>query len=203
MVAELEREGRLRDPRLREALLAVPRHEFLPLAVRHLAYEGGAVDVLDGQTMTCPGFVAQMTELLEVGPGARVLDIGTGTGYQAAVLAHMGCEVVGVEVRASMVALARRNLSRFPGVEVFHGDGALGAPAYAPFDAIVLACTPREIPGALIEQLAPGGRLVAPEGDHERIQTLVRLRKTGAGVTREEVRAAWFVPMVTATLEPQ
>ena len=198
MVAELERDGRLHDPALRRAFLRVRRHEFLPRAQRHLAYGVDAVEVLDEQTMTCPGFIAQMTELLEVTPGARVLDVGTGTGYQAAILARMGCSVTGIEVRASMHALALENLARagLGEVDVRLGDGA-------PFDAILLACTPREIPAALLDQLAPGGRLVAPEGDHERIQSLVRLRKTPGGIQREEVRAAWFVPMVTPELVPQ
>jgi protein-L-isoaspartate(D-aspartate) O-methyltransferase len=196
MVWRLVRDRRLTNPEVALALARVPRHLFLPEHLRHEAYHHGAVEVLDGQTMTCPGFVAQMTSLLEVRPGDRVLDVGTGTGYQAAVLAELGCEVTSVEILESMHRLGAANLRRGGyGVDTRLADGALGAPDYAPFDAIIMACATTKVPTTLLEQLKTGGVLVAPEGDPERVQTLVRYRRTTSSYEREAFRAAWFVAM--------
>ncbi len=197
MVARLVQDGRLRDPRLILAFLRVRRHLFVPDSMVDDAYIGDALEIMDGQTITCPGYVAQMTSLLQVKPGARVLDIGTGTGYQAAILAALGCTVVSIEIRQSLYEFGRANLRRagFDDVVVIHGDGALGAADYAPFDAIVLACAPEELPKGLLNQLVVGGRMVGPEGHTDALQTLVRLTKTLSGHESERIRAAWFVPM--------
>ncbi len=202
MVARLVRDGRLRDPRLILAFLRVRRHLFVPESIAHQAYDADALEVMDGQTITCPGYVAQMTALLEVGPGSRVLDIGTGTGYQAAILSALGCKVVSIEIRKSLHEFGRANLRRagFDNVVLIHGDGAFGAPDYGPFDAIVLACAPEELPKGLLDQLVMGGRMVGPEGHTDALQTLVRLTKTQAGHDTERIRGAWFVPMETSSI---
>ncbi len=200
MVARLVRDGRVRDPRLALAFLRVRRHLFVPTSMADQAYDVDALEVMDGQTITCPGYVAQMTSLLEVGPGARVLDIGTGTGYQAAILSALGCKVVSIEIRKTLHEFGRANLQRagFNDVVLIHGDGALGAPEHGPFDAIVLACAPEELPKSLLDQLILGGRMVGPEGRVDALQTLVRLTKTQAGHDSERIRGAWFVPMETS-----
>jgi len=199
MVARLVRDGRLRDPRLILAFLRGRRHLFVPESIANQAYGADALEVMDGQTITCPGYVAQMTSLLDVGPGSRVLDIGTGTGYQAAVLSALGCKVVSIEIRKSLHEFGRANLRRagFHDVVLIHGDGALGAADHGPFDAIVLACAPEELPKSLLDPLVLGGRLVGPEGHTDSLQTLVRLTKTQTGHDTERIRGAWFVPMET------
>lgn len=141
-----------------------------------------------------------MTELLDVAPGSRVLDVGTGTGYQAAVLAQLGCDVTSVEILESMHHFGAQNLRRAGyHVDLRLADGAIGAPDRAPFDAIIAACSPHEYPRTLLEHLRIGGVLVGPEGDPDRIQTLVRYRRTRMGFDRDEIRAAWFVPMTRHT----
>lgn len=197
MVAHLVRDGRVRDPRLALAFLRVRRHLFVPDSIADQAYGVDALEVMDGQTITCPGYVAQMTSLLNVGPGSRVLDIGTGTGYQAAILSALGCKVVSIEIRKSLHEFGRANLRRtgFHDVVLIHGDGALGASDHGPFDAIVLACAPTELPKGLLDQLVLGGRMVGPEGHNDALQTLVRLTKTQTGHDTERIRGAWFVPM--------
>ncbi len=197
MVAELERDGHLDDPRLKRAFLQVRRHEFLPRGARHLAYGVEPIDALEDQTMTCPGFVAQMTSLLEVSPGDRVLDVGTGTGYQAAILAAMGCRVPGVEVRPAPHALATENLARagFPDLEVRLGDGALGLEGAAPFDAILVTAAPARVPPRLLAQLSPEGRLVLPVGDAHHQELLVLERTAWGETRRRSVTEVAFVPL--------
>jgi protein-L-isoaspartate(D-aspartate) O-methyltransferase len=204
LVRWLRSEGRLVDARHAAAFLRVPRHLFVPELEVDRAYEPGVVEIGDEQTMTSADFVAHMTGLLRVRPGSRVLEVGTGTGYQTAILAAMGATVTSIEVRARLHAVACANHARFPvgAVELRLGDGALGAPDRGPFDGIVLGCVPERIPDALIDQLAPGGRLVGPEGPADRVQTLVVLERTPTGLERAEVRGAWFVPMVDGELRP-
>lgn len=210
MVARLLREERVEDLPLLWALLRVPRHRFVPPELEALAYSPDALELSPahgGQTVTCPDFVSMMITAVGVRPGARVLEVGTGTGYQAALLAAMGAQVTSVEVRPEAHALARRFHTRAHGrrpwradrrVELRLADGFAGAPDRAPFDAIIVGCAVEPIPEALLDQLAVGGRLVAPEGDPDRIQTLVRVERTAGGFEKTELRAAWFVPMVRA-----
>ena len=206
LVRWLRREGRLVVARHAAAFLRVPRHLFVPEDQVASAYQAGVLEIGDDQTMTSADYVAHMTGLLRVRPGDRVLEVGTGTGYQAALLAAMGAEVTSIEIRAGLHAIACANHARFPvgSVELRLGDGAAGAPDRGPFDGIVLGCVPEQIPQALTEQLAMGGRLVGPEGPVDRVQTLVVIEKTRRGLERTEVRGAWFVPMVTtdAPLDP-
>ena len=201
LVRRLHRAGRLVSPRHAIAFGRVPRHVFVPPGCEHLAYEPGAFEVHDDQTMTSAEVVALMTGLLGVRPGARVLEVGTGTGYQAAILAAMGARVTSVEVRAPIHEMAVTNCGRLPwiNVDLRLGNGSLGLQATEQFDGTILGCVPETIPQALIDQLAPGGRLVGPEGPVDCVQTLVVLERTPTGIERTEVRTAWFVPMVPAS----
>lgn len=198
MLARLVRGRRVHSLRLAKVMARVPRHHFAPNAPLDEVYGADAVEVLEGQTLTCPEFVAQMTQLLRVRKGDRVLDVGSGTGYQAAILAKLGCQVVSIEVRPALHALARRNLQRagIDSVELRLGDGALGAPERGPFRGIIAACASETLPPALLDQLAVGGRLVCPVGAEDRVQTLVVATRHPHGVDIERVRGAWFVPMV-------
>lgn len=198
MVARLWREGRLAGVRHAWAFATVPRHRFVPAHDVDRAYGAAAIALIDGQTITCPEFVAQMTAELAVRPGASVLEIGTGTGYQAAILAALGATVTTVEIRPAIHAIAARNLAGVSGgrVRALLADGAEGAADGGPFDGIILGCAAEQIAPSLLQQLAEGGTLVYPEGPEDRIQTLVVMRRTAQGITRRELRAAWFVPMV-------
>jgi len=199
MVARLVKNGRLHDASLRRAFERVPRHRFVPERHREACYQPGALELGPEQTITCPDFVALMIGLLELRAGDRVLEVGTGTGYQAAIIASMGAELTTIEVCEPLHRMAAANLAAqgLERVVACLGDGSLGAPDRAPFDGVVLGCAAPTAPPALVEQLAMGGRLVLPEGHPGRIQTLVRYTKTPAGLAREAIRAAWFVPLVS------
>jgi len=183
--------------RVRRAVAALARERFVPEGERRHAGEDSALPIGFGQTISQPSLVAWMTALLEIHPGERVLEIGTGSGFQAAVLARLGAEVWSIEVVPELHARARALLDEL-GIPVHlrRGDGHLGWPEGAPFDAIILTCATPEIPSALWEQLAIGGRLVAPLGDPHDLQTLVRIRKGAGGErTEERIVAVRFVPM--------
>ena len=141
----------------------------------------------EGQTLTCPDFVAMMSAALHLRPGARALEVGTGTGCQAAILAACGAKVTSVEIRPSLHELARAAHARagVRGVELRLGDGAAGAADNGPFDAILIACAAEQIPPALLDQLAMGGRLVAPEGAGDRLQTLVMVERRPEELVRQ------------------
>jgi protein-L-isoaspartate(D-aspartate) O-methyltransferase len=192
---QIEARG-VRDPRVLAALRAVPRERFVPPAVRAQAYDDGPLPIGEGQTISQPYIVAVMTELLRPEPGDRVLEVGTGSGYQAAVLARVVARVYSIELVPSLAARAREVLAELgvSNVEVFVGDGYRGLPALAPFDAILLTAAPPEVPPALVEQLALGGRLVAPIGTGE--QDLRVLERTAAGIVSETLFPVRFVPMV-------
>ncbi len=196
---QLEARG-LSDPRVLEVMRRLPRHLFVPEALRGSAYEDRPLPIGFGQTISQPYIVALMTQLLQAAPSQRVLDVGTGSGYQAALLGRLVAEVIGIERIPELADRARRNLAAAGGrnVGVRCGDGHAGCPDVAPFDAIVLACAPVEVPAALLDQLAPGGRLVAPIGKGFR-QRLVVIEKQPDGGTRcsEEAEVA-FVPMLAA-----
>jgi protein-L-isoaspartate(D-aspartate) O-methyltransferase len=193
---QIERRG-IHDPAVLAAMRAVPRHEFVPASRIDEAYEDHAVILEDGQTVSQPYIVALMTATAGLSPGSRVLEVGTGSGYQAAVLAEIVERVCTVEIRPSLYRSARERLARlrYSNVECRLGDGHLGWAEFAPFDAIlVTAAPPHDVPPALIEQLAHGGRLVVPVG--ERDQQLIRLDKHAGGVARRTVTAVRFVPLV-------
>ena len=181
------------------AMRAVPRHEFVPPDQRPLAYENTPLPIAHGQTISEPLVVALMTQVLGPRPGLRALEIGTGSGYQAAVLAETGARVWTIEIFAALAREARARLVRlgYRAVAVRHGDGYAGWPEAAPFDAIVVTAGADSIPPALIEQLAPGGRLVMPVGDPLLDQELVLVEKDAHGeIATRRLVPVRFVPLL-------
>lgn len=186
------------DPAVLRAMERVPRHEFVPLAERPLAYADRPLPIGEGQTISQPYIVAVMTHLLGISPGARVFELGTGSGYQAAVLAELGAQVYTVEILPQLAAQARETLERlgYRAVQVRAGDGYLGWPEEAPFDAILVTAAGDHIPQPLIDQLKPGGRLVMPVGPAHSVQQLRVLAKGADGrLTPREVLPVRFVPI--------
>lgn len=194
VAAQIEARG-VRDGRVLEAMRKVERHLFVPEELRAHAYEDRPLPIEHGQTISQPYIVALMTDLARVGSDARVLEIGTGSGYQAAVLSVLAKEVYSIEIVEALATEARERLERlgYRNVVVRAGDGYRGWPEQAPFDAILVTAAPPEIPAPLLEQLAPGGRLVAPVG--ERAQDLVVVERTEKGLVRRSVLPVRFVPM--------
>ncbi len=191
----------IRDEAVLAAILAVPRDAFVAADLRGSAYADDALPIEAGQTISQPYIVGRMTELLRVGPGDRVLDIGTGSGYQAAVLAELGCAVVSVERHATLAATAQERLERLgygDRVEIRVGDGSLGDPEGAPWRGILVAAAAPAIPTALREQLDPdGGHLVLPVGDRDR-QQLIVVTRTGDTWTEISDGPVVFVPLIGA-----
>jgi protein-L-isoaspartate(D-aspartate) O-methyltransferase len=185
----------VRDPRVLAAMRKVPRHRFVPAAWAAEAYEDYPLPIGEGQTISQPYIVALMTELLALRGGERVLEVGTGSGYQAAVLAELAGEVYSIEILEPLARRAAATLAElgYGKVKVRAGDGYLGWPEAAPFDAIVVTAAPDHVPQPLLDQLAIGGRLVIPVGSF--YQELVVCTKTAAGVVRRGVIPVRFVPM--------
>ncbi|HEX5042769.1 MAG TPA: protein-L-isoaspartate(D-aspartate) O-methyltransferase [Candidatus Polarisedimenticolaceae bacterium] len=183
------------DPRVLDAMRKVPRHELVPRDVRSQAYADWPLPIGEGQTISQPYIVAFMTEQLRLKGGERVLEVGTGSGYQAAVLAELAAEVYTIEIVPALAKRAATDLARlgYHNVFVREGDGYRGWPEKAPFDAIVVTAAPPEVPAPLIEQLKPGGRLVLPVG--EDYQELVLITKQADGVQRRRLLPVRFVPM--------
>jgi protein-L-isoaspartate(D-aspartate) O-methyltransferase len=196
-LAERLAEEGVRDSRVLAAIERVPRHRLIPEAMRDQAYRDTALPIGEGQTISAPGIVAAMTQALELEGFELVLEIGTGSGYQAAVLSSLAAQVVSVERLPGLAARARSALDSLgvTNVVVHLGDGSRGRPQEAPFDAILVTAGAPDIPPPLIEQLAPGGRLVAPVGDRK-TQELVRVRRTEEGVRRESLGRCRFVDLV-------
>ncbi len=195
------RDGRdpVSDVRVLDAMLAVPRHAFVPVAVRDQAYDDTPLPIGRGQTISQPYIVALMTEHLRLPAGGKVLEIGTGSGYQAAVLAHLTPNVYTIEIVEELSRMAAQNLKDegYGGVRLRHGDGHLGWPEQAPFDAIIVTCAPDALPPQLWNQLRPGGRVVIPIGPVDRVQQLVVVSKAADGQRRTEtITDVRFVPMV-------
>lgn len=187
------------DPRVVAALRAVPRHEFVPDDLRRQAYDDGPLGIGYGQTISQPYLVAVMTDLLRLPPQARVLEIGTGSGYQAAVLALLARQVYSVELVAALARAAAERLARlgYANVEVRSGDGYYGWPEHAPYDGIVVTAAAPRVPAPLLEQLRPGARLVIPVGRPYAHQELVVIEKHADGSTRRlPIMGVSFVPLV-------
>jgi len=185
------------DPQVLAAVRSVPRHEFVPATLSHLAYANQPLPIGLGQTISQPFIVALMTDLLQVKPGDRVLEIGTGSGYQAAVLSLLASEVYSIEIVAELGRSAAATLARLghANVQTRIGDGYQGWAEHAPYDAIVVTAAPNHVPPQLIAQLKPGGRLVIPVGD--RWQELMLVVKAADGTTTTtRVLPVRFVPLV-------
>jgi len=187
------------DPRVIKSIRATLRHEFVPRRQRDKSYFDMALPIGGGQTISPPYIVAFMTEKLEPQPTDRVLEIGTGSGYQAAVLSPLVAEVYSIEIVESLGIKARGTLQRlgYKNVHTKIGDGYAGWPEHAPFDKIIVTCSPEEVPQALVDQLAEDGRIVIPLGDRFQ-QTLYRLRKKNGELRREALEGTFFVPMTGA-----
>jgi len=190
----------VRDQAVLSAMRKVPRERFVPESLAELAYTDRPLPIGEGQTISQPYIVAMMTDALTLRPHDRVLEIGTGSGYGAAVLSVLVAEVDTIERLEELAESARTRLVElgYANVHVRHGDGSLGWPAHAPYDAIVVTASGPDVPTALLEQLAIGGRLVMPIGNRDR-QRLVRVERTGPErYTREILEAVVFVPLIGA-----
>jgi protein-L-isoaspartate(D-aspartate) O-methyltransferase len=188
----------IRDVRVLDAIASVPRHLLIADALSHQAYDDVAIPIGEGQTISAPGIVAAMTEALELTGKERVLEIGTGSAYQAAILARLAERVISIERIPALATRARTALDRLgvTNVIVYLGDGTRGRPADGPFDAIIVTAGGPEIPAPLLEQLAPGGRLVGPFGPRG-AQRLLRVRRALDGrLGREELGACRFVDLI-------
>jgi protein-L-isoaspartate(D-aspartate) O-methyltransferase len=198
MVAHQLRGRGIRDEAVLAAMAAVPREMFVPSDLRKHAYSDDALPIEAGQAISQPYMVAQMTELLEPRPDMRVLEVGTGSGYQAAVLATIGCRVVTIERHAELATTAVARLARLGLLDLVRvevGDGSLGLPAEAPFEGIVVTAAAPAVPTALGEQLADGGRLVVPVGSRWR-QELVLVVRHGDDFEERPCGQCVFVPLV-------
>jgi protein-L-isoaspartate(D-aspartate) O-methyltransferase len=207
LVETIEREVRLYgigddtrdlDPHVRAAMLKVPRERFVPTDSAAAAYDNRPLPIGHRQTISQPLIVAAMTQLLHIGPGANVLEVGTGSGYQTAVLAELAAQVSTIEIVAPLAADAKQILAElgYDNIAFRDGDGAAGWPEHAPFDGIIVTAAAPEIPPALVEQLKPGGRLVIPIGADATGQDLVLVEKNAAGRIRERrLFSVAFVPM--------
>jgi protein-L-isoaspartate(D-aspartate) O-methyltransferase len=199
MVALIRRYGVTDEETLR-AMSEVPRHEFVPEEYRDNAYGDHPLPIGHGQTISQPYIVAYMTEQLQVEPGMKVLEVGTGSGYQAAVLAEMGCDVYTVEIFEALASSAGDRLARlgFDNVTNRHADGHFGWPEEAPFDAIIVTAAAGHIPPRLVEQLKAGGRMMIPVGSVYGIQNLILVEKNADGrVQTRHLLPVRFVPMLS------
>ncbi len=198
-MVRLIREYGVRDSATLAAMRSVLRHEFVPEGYRRRAYGDYPLPIGYGQTISQPYIVAYMTETLDPEPGMKVLEVGTGSGYQAAVLAEIGCEVYTVEIFEALATSARQRLERlgYANVTVRHADGHYGWSEAAPFDAVIVTAAAGYIPPALVEQLKPGGRMVIPVGSVYGVQNLILVEKDAAGDVRtHNLLPVRFVPML-------
>jgi protein-L-isoaspartate(D-aspartate) O-methyltransferase len=188
----------LEDPAVIAAMSAVPRHEFVPKTMRHRAYDDSPLPIGYGQTISQPYIVAEMTRLLHLNKNSKVLEVGTGSGYQAAVLAQFTPHVFTIEIIEPLANAAEDRLQRlgYTAVEVRRGDGYYGWPEKAPFDAVVVTAAAGEIPPPLVEQLKAGGRMVIPVGSVFGTQSLMLVEKDASGQVRtKSLMAVRFVPL--------
>lgn len=198
MTEQLRSTYKITDDRVLGAMNAVPRHLFVPNALQSQAYKDNALPLSVGQTVSQPFIVARMTELLELTGRERVLEIGSGSGYQTAVLALLARKVFAVERIESIASVAKERLRNlgYRNISYRVGDGTLGWPIYAPFDAILVAAGGPEIPQPLVDQLAVGGRMVIPIGEEQKSQVLVRVTKNEKGYSTENCGPCAFVPLI-------
>jgi protein-L-isoaspartate(D-aspartate) O-methyltransferase len=185
----------IRNTAVIQAMLNVPRHEFVPEEMRDEAYNDNPIPVGMGQTISQPYIVALMTELLNPARGMKILEVGTGSGYQSAVIAETGCELYTIEIVESLANKARLILEKigYSNITYMVGDGYKGWEEHAPFDGIIVTAAPGRVPAKLLEQLKPGGRMVIPVGGDS--QELQLIEKTDTGITKKRITAVRFVPM--------
>ena len=189
----------IRDPLILDAFRAVPREAFVAAGYGAEAYGDHPLPIEAGQTISQPYIVALMIEAAAIAPGDRVLEVGAGSGYAAAVVSRIAGSVVGIERQPELARIARERFARlgYDNVRIVEGDGSRGLPEAAPFDAILAAASGSHVPRPLVDQLAPGGRLVMPIGGLGEVQQLVKVtRKAGGGMLREELGAVRFVPLI-------
>jgi protein-L-isoaspartate(D-aspartate) O-methyltransferase len=196
MVERQIRDRGVDDARVLEAVRTVPRHRFVPPAVAPYAYDDRPLSIGHGQTISQPYIVGYMSDLLQVAPHHRVLEIGTGSGYQAAVLARLAKEVYTIEIVAALASQAAATLDTlgFANVRVRHGDGYAGWPEAAPFDRILVTAAPETIPRPLLDQLAANGRMVVPVGEQRDTQWITVIDKTDKGIVQRRTIPVAFVP---------
>ncbi len=197
LIMELRRVG-IADTRVLSAIERVPREAFVPPTFQDQAYENRALPIGHGQTLSQPQVVAVMTQALEAGPRSKVLEIGTGSGYQTAVLSRLCRRVYTIERYRGLLRAAEQRFAalRLHNITTRAGDGAQGWPAQAPFERVIVTAAAPEVPGELVDQLAPGGILVLPVGRTGRDQDLLCLRRGEAGVVEERLGGVRFVPLV-------
>lgn len=192
------RDKGITDEDLLKAMMNIPRHYFLDTALEHIAYQDRAFPISEGQTISQPYTVAYQTQLLEVNPFEKILEIGTGSAYQAVVLAEMGAQVFTIERQKKLFDLNKSFIlkSKYPNIKYFYGDGFEGLPTYAPFDKVIITAAAPFIPPRLIEQLKTGGKMVIPLENNGR-QKMLRLTKKEDGSYDEETFSDFsFVPML-------
>jgi protein-L-isoaspartate(D-aspartate) O-methyltransferase len=194
--AQLRRRG-IRDERVLRAMEIVPRHEFVPWQLQREAYHDSPVPIGEGQTISQPYIVAHMLEVLRLSPGDRVLEVGTGTGYEAAVMSRIVQEVYTIERFASLAEAAKKIFDRlgYTNIHVVIGDGSRGYAEAAPYDAIIVAAAAPRVPDALVEQLKNGGRAIVPVGEAD-LQQLSLVSKNDGRIQRKTLDACRFVPLV-------
>ncbi|USD65675.1 protein-L-isoaspartate(D-aspartate) O-methyltransferase [Vibrio sp. SCSIO 43136] len=199
LISFLQANG-IQDSKVLDAIAALPRESFVSEAMRHQAYDNNALPIGAGQTISQPYIVARMTQLLELSPQKRVLEIGTGSGYQTAVLAQLVEHVYSVERIKSLQWEAKRRLKQLDiyNVSTKHGDGWQGWASKGPYDAIIVTAAAVSVPQALLEQLNDGGILVIPVGDHE--QSLLKVQRKGEQYQTSVVEMVKFVPLVAGEL---
>lgn len=197
LLMELRRAG-IGDARVLGAIERTPREKFVPVSFRDQAYENVALPIAEGQTVSQPYVVALMTEKLEVGDRHKVIEIGTGSGYQTAVLARLCRRVFSIERHRDLSRDAERRFGelRLRNIVCRFGDGTKGWPEQAPYDRVIVTAAAAQVPTVLIEGLAPGGVLVAPVGEDHRDQQLLRIRRNDTGFSTEDLGLVRFVPLV-------
>lgn len=197
MVAQQLAARDIQDPRVLEVMGRVPRHLFVPPSFRDQAYEDYPLPIGEGQTISQPYIVALMTQWLRLREGDKVLEVGTGSGYQAAVLAELGAQVFSIEINEPLARRAAQTLKDlgYADVRVKAGDGFFGWPEEAPFDAVIVTCAVDLVPPSLFEQLKEGGRLIIPLGDALSFQTLTLITKVEGQPRRQQISGVRFVPM--------
>lgn len=198
MVAKLHEHYKIRDERVLGAMSKVPRHLFVPEALKAQAYKDNALPISSNQTISQPFIVARMTELLEITPDAKILEIGAGSGYQTAILAVLARKVFSIERIPQLAQIAQERINKFglENVTLTCADGTNGWETYAPFDGILVAAGSPEIPEPLIRQLKIGGRLVIPIGQDQKTQHLFRITRTDRHFKTEDFGACAFVPLI-------